>query len=208
MTFQDRTEAGRLLAKALEHYKGIEGAVYALPRGGVVLGVEIASALAMPLDLLIPRKVGHPYNPEYAICAVTADGQPICNAEEVSAVDETWLQAEIERQRVEAKRRRELYLKDRQPADARGRTAIIVDDGIATGLTMLAALAEIKERKPERIIVAIPVVPPDTAHTLMQQADELVALEVPEVYMGAVGAYYQRFDQVEDEEVIKLLRKE
>lgn len=205
MRFKDRTEAGKLLAKALEHYKGTQGVVYALPRGGAVLGTEIAGALAMPLDLLIPRKIGHPQNPEYAICAVTMDGEPICNPEEVGTVDEAWLQTAIEEQRTEAKRRRDLYLKDRQPVPVHGKTAIIVDDGIATGLTMLAALDEVGSRHPEKIVVAIPVVPSDTAHALMQQTDELVALDVPEVYMGAVGSYYDHFDQVEDDEVIQLL---
>lgn len=206
MKFQNREEAGALLSEALQHYKDKAGVVYALPRGGVVLGAQVAAGLDMPLDLLIPRKVGAPFNPEYAICAVTEGGNILCDPLAVSEVREDWLQEEIEKQQAEAARRRKLYLSGRQRADVRGKTAIVIDDGIATGLTMLAALAELKTKMPERIVVAIPVIPPDTAKVLSQYMHELIAIEMPYDYLGSVGAYYHRFDQVEDEEVIRLLK--
>ncbi len=134
-----------------------------MPRGGVVLGVEIARLLEMPLDLIISRKIGHPNNLEYAIGAVTENGTPVYNSREVARVDPEWLEARVRREREEAKRRRERYLGGREVLSVRGKTAILVDDGIATGLTMLAAIHEVKRRKPARIVVAVPVAPEDTA---------------------------------------------
>jgi predicted phosphoribosyltransferase len=207
MRFRDRREAGQKLAQALAGYRGREGIVYPLPRGGVTLGVEIARALAMPIDLVIPRKIGHPYNPEYAICAVTEDGAPVCNEREVSQVDPRWFHKRIEEERREARRRRELYLAGRRPLPAAGKIAIVVDDGIATGLTMRAALQDVRSRQPARLIVAIPVAPKDTAERLAREVDEVVALDVSEFYLGAVGAYYDDFPQLTDDEVILLLRE-
>lgn len=206
MRFRDRTDAGKQLARALGKFKGRDGIVYPLPRGGIVLGVEIATALHMPLDLIIPRKIGHPYNPEYAICAVTEDGETVCNEEELARIDQAWFRAQVENARKEARRRRELYLGDRKPLDAKGKTVIIVDDGIATGLTMRAALNDARQRQPAHIVIAIPVSPADTAEKLRRDVDEVVALDIPDFYLGAVGAYYDDFAQVTDEEVIELLR--
>lgn len=205
MIFKDRTEAGRKLAEALKKYKGQDLVIYALPRGGVVLGYEIAKALGAPLDLVIPRKIGHPTNPEYAVCAVAEDGHMICNEAERAMLDPKWLEQAVERERQEAKRRRETYLEGRPPLSAEGKIAIIVDDGIATGLTMMLAIREIKHQKPKKIVVAIPVSPQDSAEVLKKEADELVALDIPEAYLGAVGAYYENFPQVEDAQVIRLL---
>ena len=204
--FQDRQEAGRLLAQQLMKYRGQAGVVYALPRGGVVLGAEIARALDMPLDLLIPRKVGYPGNPEYAVCAVTEDGYQVCNQAIAATLDPAWLEAEIEKEQQEAKRRRETYLAGREAVNAAGKVAIIVDDGIATGLTMQAAVLQVKDRRPLKAVVAVPVVPPEAAILLSPQVDELVVLDIPPVYLGAVGAYYQEFPPVADEEVISLLQ--
>jgi predicted phosphoribosyltransferase len=204
--FRDRQEAGRLLAKALEKYKGEPAVVYALPRGGVVLGAEIARELGADMDLVIPRKVGHPTNPEYAVCAVTEDGYLVCNQAEAERLDPEWLKEEVLRQRAEAIRRRKRYLADRSPVTAAGRTAIITDDGVATGLTMLAAIEEVKDRGAGRIVVAVPVMPADIARLLAEQGvDEIVALDIPDNFMGAVGAYYDQFDQVEDEQVVDLM---
>lgn len=206
--FQDRQEAGQKLAGALDKYRGEEGAVvYALPRGGVPLGAEIARELDAPLDLIITRKIGHRLNPEYAICAVAEQGEPICNESELASADKQWFQDALKQERLEAKRRREVYLQGRKSVPATGKTAIIVDDGIATGLTMRAAIAEARHQNPKQVVVAVPVVPPDTAEVLKREADELAALEIPAVYLGAVGAYYDKFDQTEDSEVINLLRK-
>lgn len=207
MRFKDRKEAGQKLAESLQAYVSEPAVIYALPRGGVVLGAEIARILAMPLDLLIPRKVGHPSHPEFAICAVTEGGHKFCDDASIQGVDSAWLDTEIQAQQEEAKRRRETYLAGRSPVPVEGKTAIIVDDGIATGLTARAAIAEVKERKPAKIIIAIPVMPPETATMLESEVDKVLALWVPADYMGSVGAYYENFDQVKDEEVLDLLEK-
>jgi len=203
--FQNRSEAGRRLAKALDRYRDQEVVIYALPRGGVVLGVEIARAFNAPLDLSIPRKVGHPMNPEYAICAVTESGARVCTPEEVAQVDQDWLECEIHRQREEARRRRLVYLSNREAPEVKGKVAIVCDDGIATGLTMRAAIQEVKYREPEHVVVAIPVIPKETAAKLRQEVGTLIALDIPEFYLGAVGAYYDEFTQLTDREVIGLM---
>ena len=141
--FKDRIDAGKQLAEKLIQYKDQSPVVLALPRGGVVLGAEIAGSLDCALDLVIPRKIGHPANPEYAIAAVTESGALVVNEAEVGAVDPTWFEREKEAQIAEAKRRREVYLKGRKPIDLAGKTAILADDGIATGLTMQAAIREL-----------------------------------------------------------------
>lgn len=208
MRFKDRTEAGQKLALALARYRDQPGVVYPLPRGGVVLGVEIARYLQMPLDLIIPRKIGHPRNPEYAIGAVTETGEVICNEREVAHVDPHWLEQRVAQERQEARRRRERYLGDRKTLAVAGRLAILVDDGIATGLTMRAAIGEVKRRRPASVVVAIPVAPKDTADRLAREVDAVVGLEITDSYWGAVGAYYERFAQVTDDEVIDLLQRQ
>ncbi|WP_410473898.1 phosphoribosyltransferase [Guyparkeria sp. TX1] len=206
MRFADRREAGRQLAEALERFRGQPGVVYALPRGGVSLGLEVARYLDMPLDVLIPRKIGHPMQPEYAICAVPEQGARVCNPREEAAIDPNWLADAESRERVEASRRRALYGRADAPS-VTGKLAIIVDDGIATGLTMRAAIRDADAREPARVVVAIPVVPASTAAQLEREADELVALEITDQYLGAVGAYYDSFPQVTDHEVIAMLQE-
>ncbi|MBI3778493.1 MAG: phosphoribosyl transferase [Gammaproteobacteria bacterium] len=206
MRFRDRADAGKRLAQALKTYQGRDGVVYALPRGGVVLGAEVARALGMPLDLLIPRKIGHPLQPEYAICAVVENGEMVCNQHEVARVDPQWFKQEVEAERQEARRRRELYLGGREPAPVQGKTAIIVDDGIATGLTMEVSIRDARRRQPAHLVVAVPVAPPDTVERMSREVDEFVVLDRSPYYLGAVGAYYDYFAQVTDEEVIALLR--
>ncbi len=208
MRFANRTEAGKLLAGALEPYHGDDVVIYALPRGGVVLGVEVAKALGALLDLVIARKIGHPFNREYAICAVSEDGHEICNEEEVASIDPAWFRRAEAETCAEAKRRRERYLGGRERLSAEGKTAILVDDGIATGLTMFAAIAEVKAMHPRRIIIAVPVIPAETAAKLQTQVDAVVALDIPTFFLGAVGAYYDDFPQVSDEEVIALLQEQ
>ena len=206
MRFRDRTDAGIRLANALAKYQGEDLIIYALPRGGVPLGVEIAKRLNAPLDLLITKKIGHPRNPEYAIGAITEDGDPVCNQEEVEWVDRQWLEEETARMRLEIKRRREKYFGEIVQHPIEGKTVIIVDDGIATGYTMFASINEIKKRKPSKIVVAIPVTPEDIANKLRSIVDDLVSVQIDPFYLGAVGAYYDDFSQVEDEEVIALLK--
>lgn len=203
--FRDRADAGERLATALGDSDIEDGIVFPLPRGGVVLGAGIARRLGLPLDLVLPRKIGHPMNPEYAICAVGEHGELVCNERERQRVDADWLARRVDEERREAGRRRRRYLGERPPLEVSGRTAILVDDGIATGLTMRAAIRDVRHRRPGRIIVAIPVAPHDTAALLRREVDEVVTLEEAVDYLGAVGAYYDDFRQVSDEQVIALL---
>jgi predicted phosphoribosyltransferase len=204
--FRDRVDAGKKLAIALASYKADRPVVYALPRGGVVLGTEIARSLEAPLDLIIVRKVGHPFSPEYAIAAVAEDGHTVLNQLEVDTVDKEWFEENVEIERREARRRRERYTRGRDPIAADDRVAIIVDDGLATGLTMFAAIQEIRHSSPRKIVVAVPVAPPQTVQELKRVADDVVVLYVTANF-GAIGSFYSRFDQVSDEEVIELLHE-
>jgi predicted phosphoribosyltransferase len=204
MIFEDRVDAGRKLADALASYQGDDVVVYALPRGGVVLGAEIARRLKAPLDLMIVRKVGHPNSPEYAIAAVAEDGHSVVNPVEVDSIDRRWFDAHVRLEQEEARRRRQLYMHGRAPIPATGKVAILVDDGLATGLTMFAAVQEVRHSQPRKIVVAVPVAPPQTVERLKEVAEDVVALYVTS-HFGAIGAFYYRFDQVSDEEVIELM---
>jgi predicted phosphoribosyltransferase len=205
--FKDRADAGRQLADALREYKDGNVVVYALPRGGVVLGIEIARRLNAPLDLIIVRKVGHPDSPEYAIAAVAEDGHTVMNRCEVDSVDKAWFDEAVRTEQLEAHRRRELYTRGRPPIPATDKTAILVDDGLATGLTMFAAVQEVRHSHPKKIVVAVPVAPPQSVEELKQVADDVVALYVTPDF-GAIGAFYYRFGQVSDEEVIELMKSQ
>ena len=203
MRFKDRAEAGRPLAKALAKYESEDVVVFALPRGGVVLGNVVANYLHAPLDLLITRKIGYPGNEECAVCAVAEEGDMICDSN-ASRLDQEWLRAQAEKERQEAKRRRQVYLAGRVPISAEGKVAIIVDDGVATGLTILLAIMVLKNRHPKKIVVAVPVSSPDAAARIRAEADELVALDVPTSFM-AVGEHYEQFPQLSDEDVIRYM---
>lgn len=204
--FKDRIDAGQKLTIKLERYRGSDAVVLALPRGGVVLGYEIASVLKLPLDIVVARKIGHPDSPEYAIAAVDDVGNILRNEKEISLVDKKWLDQETKKQQAEAKRRVDLYRGGRKIVSLAGKTVIIVDDGVATGLTLKLAIVRVKKQKPKRLIVAVPVIPPNVATEIEKMVDEIVALEPANSYFGSVGAYYERFEQVEDEEVIRLLQ--
>jgi predicted phosphoribosyltransferase len=206
MRFNDRIDAGRQLAEALLAYGSEDAVVYALPRGGVVLGAEIASALRAPLDLAIARKVGHPEMPEYAVCAVGEDDALMCNKEERTKLDPEWLDAAVRRERLEAQRRRMAYTGGKR-ISATGKRAILVDDGVATGLTLRAAIADIRAQAPRDIVAASPVAPVDVIPLLRDAADEVVILEASKYYLGAVGAYYADFPQVSDKEVLAILSR-
>jgi len=204
MLFKDKADAGRRLAIELAKYKGADAVVYALPRGGVVLGYEIASNLGIPLDLIITRKIGYPGNEECAACAVAEDGHMICDRSAASFLDREWLDIQARKEMQEAKRRRAVYLKGRKPLPAAGKVVIIVDDGVATGLTILLAIKELKHNKPKTIIVAVPVSSEDAAEKIRSEADELIALDIPTDFK-AVGNYYEKFAQLTDEEVIRFM---
>jgi len=207
MRFRDRTDAGKQLSTALERYRGQAGVVLALPRGGVVLGVEVAEGLGLPLDLVIPRKIGHPLQPEYAIAAVAESGELAANEAEVRRVDSAWFRDAVARETAEAKRRRALYLGGRAPLPLAGKLAILVDDGIATGLTMFAAIRDVKRRRPAQTVVAVPVAPSDTIERLRREVDSVVTLDDGEYFLGAVGAYYDAFPQVSDSEVVTMMQR-
>lgn len=205
--FKDRTEAGEKLAEKLAEFKKKDAVVYALPRGGVVLGKIISDKLNLPLDLIVARKIGHPSNPEYAIAAVCENSVLVTEKEEVEKVDQKWLENEIQKEIKEAERRKDLYLGEKKSIPAKGKIAIIVDDGVATGLTLKAAIEEIKLQKPKKLIVAVPVMPNETYLDLLEKGvDEIICLEIPAVFAGAVGAYYESFLQVTDEEVVNILK--
>lgn len=208
MIFQDRKAAGQKLAEVLAKYKNFDAVVYALPRGGVVVGGEIAQKLGIPLDLVIARKIGHPNDPEYAIAAVTEDGTLVENKAEVLAIDPGWFRKEVEMQKKEAQRRRRVYGGSTAQILAAEKYAIVVDDGIATGLTLKAALMELKKQNPKKLIVAVPVTPADVALELQLFADEVIALEVAPFFRGGVGAYYNNFPQITDEEVIAIIKQQ
>jgi putative phosphoribosyl transferase len=204
MRFKDRSQAGARLAEALIEYRGEDTIVYALPRGGVVLGYEIARRLGAPLDLVITRKIGYPGNEECAVCAVAEDGHMICDRYAASLLDAQWLSAQAERGRQEAMRRRQVYLRGQEPLSAEGKVAIIVDDGAATGLTILLAIMEIRHKNPREVVVAVPVSSPQAAELIRADADRLIALNEPPGFT-AVGEHYEQFPQLGDEEVISLM---
>ena len=206
--FKDRNDAGRQLAEKLAQYRGQDAVVLALPRGGVVVGREIAKTLGLPLDIVVTRKIGHPNNPEYAIGAVDSMGAVMLNDAEAVSVNQAWLADEIKREIQEAMRRVKEYRGNRKPIVISGKTALIVDDGIATGLTMRLAVRSVKAQNPARTVVAVPVAPVETINDLRREADEVIVLEPPERFLGAVGAHYIEFEQVGDDTVIRLLHQE
>jgi len=192
------------LAEALGKFNGEPCVVCVLPRGGVVLGAEIAREYGWPLELILVRKIGHRYNPEYAVCAVSESGMK-CSEEEKESLDRGWLKKEMEKERREIKRRKEVYLDGRRVVDVEGKTAILVDDGVATGLTYLVAIEELRNRHPRKIVAALPVMPAEFLEKLNGVVDEVVCLNADQNYIGSVGAYYMDFPQVTDGEVISAM---
>ena len=206
--FADRVDAGKLLASALKDFSGKKGIVLAIPRGGVVVGYEIAKVLNLPLDLVIPHKIGAPDNPELAIGAVTEDGTVILDNNLITyiGVSQEYIKEESERQKQEIERRLKLYRQGMFYPSLKGLDVIIVDDGIATGSTMKATLVSVKNKGAASITVAVPVGPPSTIKELNKIADRVVCPYTPE-YFQAIGQFYTDFYQITDEEVIRLLRE-
>ncbi len=205
--FRDRKDAGMRLAERLKEYSGQENTlVLALPRGGVVTGAEIAKRLDAPLDVLIVRKIGHPLQPELAVGAISERGRIVYNEQVIASggVSKEYLLNETERQREEITRRQHLYRSGQEPADLRGKTVILVDDGVATGATMKAAVRTLKPEQAGKLIVAVPVAPLGAAAELKSMVDVFVCLDTPEDFI-AVGSYYWDFPQVTDAEVVTLL---
>ncbi len=208
MLFRDRPEAGEHLAAALQAYRERRPFVLAIPRGGVVVGYAVSAALHAALDVIIPRKLRAPGNPELAIGAVTHDGTVYLDETLAGSlrVTDDYLRDEIAVQSAEIQRRMRLYRDDRPPVDLGGKTAVVVDDGIATGSTMIADLRAVRAMRPEWVIAAIPVAPPDSVQRLGVEADEVICLHRPPVFY-AVGQFYDSFAQTTDDEVIALLRQ-
>ena len=206
MDFESRVDAGQELAQALEDYRDEDAVVLALPRGGVVVGAEVARALAAPLGLILVKKLGHPRSAEYAIGAVAEDGDPVYGEEEVASIDKDWLNRAEAAAREAIEQRRELYFgEDFVPPEIQGRVALIVDDGMATGLTMLAAAQAVRNKGASKVVVGIPVASSESIELIESEADEIVVLDEPENFLGAVGAHYTRFEQVDDFDVKAIL---
>jgi putative phosphoribosyl transferase len=210
MTFRDRADAGRRLAAALARYKDEPTVVLALPRGGVAVAAEVASALSAPLDLVLVRKIGAPLQPELAMGAIVDGPEPITvrNEDVIAAyeISQEDFDAVRDRELIEARRRRVRYLGDRPHPELAGRTAIVVDDGIATGASVRAALKAVRAWGPRRLVLAVPVAPPDTVALLKSQTDEIVCLEQPP-FFAAIGAHYADFRQLTDQDVISALAR-
>jgi putative phosphoribosyl transferase len=208
MLFKDRTDAGKKLADELLEYENIpDGLVIGLPRGGVVLAVEVAKRLKLPLDVVCPRKIGAPFNPEYAIGAITETGEGIFNEEAISYLDisEEHVKETVEREKQQAKRRLELFRKGRPPRDFQDKVVIIVDDGIATGSTMKAAIKSIQSEGAQKIVCAVPVSPPDTHSEISSMVDHMVCLHTPRSFQ-AVGQFFEDFRPTEDEDVADIMQ--
>ncbi len=195
------------MAEALDRYKNSNAVVLALPRGGIVLGAEVAKRLKIPLGVVLVRKIGHPQNPEFALGAV-AEGLPPVYSGDISDVSQSWLSRAETAARQLNQRRRELYFsKDFPPPEVVNKTVILVDDGIATGLTMEIAIKLVRNQHAKSVVVAVPLAAADSIADLKKLADEVIVLNNPEEFLGSVGAHYSQFNQVEDEEVKEILHK-
>jgi predicted phosphoribosyltransferase len=210
MMYRDRSEAGRILATKLAAYADQSDVlVLALPRGGVPVAFEVAQALRAPLDIFLVRKLGLPGHEELAMGAIASGGVRVLNEEVVRVlqVPEDVLEAVASAEQQELERRERLYRGERPPVDVRGKTVILVDDGLATGASMRAAVAALRQMGPARLIVAVPVGSAETCQNLKEQADEVVCASTPEPFR-AVGLWYEDFSQTSDEEVRELLERE
>jgi putative phosphoribosyl transferase len=199
---KDRIEAGLLLSEKLKKYQNSNTIILAVPRGGVPVGYVIAKSLHLPLDIVLSKKIGHPNNKEFAIGAVSSDSMIL---DEHPNVPQKYIEDEIIRLRKLMKEKYELYAGNRKPLDIEGKNIILVDDGIATGNTLLASIAMLRKKNPAKIIVATPVIPYDTVPVFEKNTDEFIYL-IASKYFRGVGGFYEEFNQVEDAEVIQLLR--
>ncbi len=209
ITFVDRQDAGKQLGDKLAAYKNHHNAiVIGLPRGGVIPAAEVAKELNLPLDIVVPRKIGAPFNSELAVGAVTQDGLVVWNEKLMKSFhlspDALDLKETIKKERAESNRRLHLYRRGRSPLVLKDRVVIIVDDGIATGATMRAAIAYAKEQGAQKIIAATPVATVDTLELIAPEVDEIVSVKLPKTFLG-ISAFYDTFGQTSDDEVISIL---
>lgn len=209
MHFANRREAGRKLADALGRYRDAHPVVLGVPRGGVPVAAEVAKHLAAPLDVVIVRKLGAPEQPELAIGALVDGDHPeeVLNPDVIALarVPRGYVDREAARQLIEIRRREALYRPGSAPLRLRGRTVLVVDDGIATGASIRAALRAVRRAAPEKLVLAVPVAPPDTVASLRSEVDDLVCLHSPEDFY-AVGQFYDDFSQTTDDDVVRLLK--
>jgi putative phosphoribosyl transferase len=210
MSFKDRSEAGKKLAKALHRYEGRNPVILALPRGGVPVAAEVAAALTAPLDLVLVRKIGVPWRPELAMGAVVDGAAPIIvrNEDVIRdlAIDEAEFKQVCDEELAEIESRRRRYLGARAPIEVKNRVTIVIDDGIATGATVRAALRATRMRAPKRLVLAVPVASTETLADLREEADHVICLEAHE-FLGAIGFYYSDFRQNSDEEAIEAIAR-
>lgn len=205
--FKDRCDAGKKLVSHLSHYLNDPNAiVLGLPRGGVIVAYEVAKELHLPLDITCPRKIGAPSNPELAIGAITETGEGVFDEHLITylSVSQNYILQAIEKEKKIAQQRLILYRKNRMKISLEGKTAILVDDGLATGSTMRAAIKSVRAQGAGKVVVAIPVSPPDTYDLIQNEADEIICLDTP-FNFSAVGQFYENFSQTEDEEVVQTL---
>jgi predicted phosphoribosyltransferase len=203
MYFKDRIDAGKQLAEQIIVSQPENTIVLALPRGGVPLALEISKKHSIPFDVVLAKKIVHPLQTEFAIGALAENGHPILNEEVV--IEQEWIDQDAQRVRDEIARRRKLYDQFLTQKSLKGKDVIIVDDGIATGMTMFAAIEAVKNQQPNKITVAVPIIPKDTYDRLESLVDQIVYIEVPSQFLGAVGAYYHSFPQTSDEEIQSMI---
>ncbi|MFH1253804.1 MAG: phosphoribosyltransferase [bacterium] len=208
MVFKDRADAGKKLAeKLINHIDQNNTIVIGLPRGGVVVAFEVAKKLKLPLDIIVSRKIGMPGQPEFAVGAITADGKEVFDQRLIQSfeLERKDLEKIIEAEKKETLRRMRVYRPGRAELNLKNKTVILVDDGVATGMTMQATLLSARGLGAKRVIIAVPVIPQDQIKGLARLSDELIYLDAP-VNFGAISIFYQDFSQVNDEQVIKLMQ--
>jgi predicted phosphoribosyltransferase len=203
MYFIDRYDAARQLAVELEKYKNEEGVILAVPRGGVPIGYYLARHFNFALDLLMTKKLGHPYNEEYAIGAVGLEDAII---EDTEGISPKYLEEETNRIHKELKERYKKFMGEKEPVDLKGKIVIVVDDGVATGRTILTTLKMLRNKNPKKLVVAVPVASQDAASRISKEVDDFICLYTPSPFYG-VGRFYQDFSQTTDEEVVTLLKE-
>lgn len=201
--FRDRMEAGELLAAKLKNYKNTSGVVLAVPRGGVPVAYAVARELGFPIEVVLTKKIGHPMNKEYAIGAASLTDYFVIPHENVS---EEYIQEELKLIRANLKKMYTRFMGDKEPADIKDKTVIVIDDGIATGNTLLGTIHVLRKSKPGKIVIGVPVASKSAIKKLSTEVDEVVAVMVPDEFHG-VGAFYEDFEQVSDEEVLFYLDK-